>query len=79
MVSYMRAYEKRPTENAQWRCHGGMGGSGPPLMFRPLKVFLYIGGYSMYVYCNFYCSPAKKNGSDPGPLFWAGDATENAL
>ena len=23
----------------------------------------------MYVYCNFYCSPAKKHGSDP-PLFW---------
>ena len=19
----------------------------------------------MYVYCNFYCSPAKKHGSDP--------------
>ena len=28
----------------------------------------------MYVYCNFYCSPAKKNGSDP--TFWAGDATD---
>ena len=23
----------------------------------------------MYVFCNFYCSPAKKHGSDP-PLFW---------
>ena len=22
----------------------------------------------MYVYCNFYCSPAKKHGSDP-PTF----------
>ena len=29
----------------------------------------------MYVYCNFYCSPAKKHGS--GPHFsGAGDATE---
>ena len=28
----------------------------------------------MYVYCNFYCSPAKKNCSDPH-FFWAGDAT----
>ena len=24
----------------------------------------------MHVYCNFYCSPAKKYGSDP-PLFFA--------
>ena len=23
----------------------------------------------MYVYCKFYCSPAKKHGSDP-PIFW---------
>ena len=29
----------------------------------------------MHVYWNFYCSPAKKYGSDP-PLFWAGDATD---
>ena len=31
----------------------------------------------MYVYCNFYCSPAKKHGSDPPPphFFGAGDAT----
>ena len=29
----------------------------------------------MYVYCNFYCSPAKKNGSTPH-FFWAGDATD---
>ena len=28
----------------------------------------------MYVYCNFYCSQAKKHGSDP-PLFEAGAAT----
>ena len=36
----------------------------------PLKSFFsHIGGYPMYVYCNFYCSPAMKHGSDP-PLFW---------
>ena len=29
----------------------------------------------MYVYCNFYCSPAKKHGSDPPHFFGAGDAT----
>ena len=56
----------------QWRRHGGMRGPDPPLMFRPLlrlaqirwKVFLYMGD-PMYVYCNFYCSPAKKKFSDP--------------
>ena len=26
----------------------------------------------MYVYCNFYCSPAKKNSFDT-QLFWASD------
>ena len=53
----------------------GMGGSGPPtyvqtppeISANPLKRFLYI-GVPMYVYCNFYCSPAKKIGLDP-PLF----------
>ena len=29
----------------------------------------------MHEYWNFYCSPAKKYGSDPH-FFWAGDATE---
>ena len=64
----------------QWRRHEGgeWRGPDPPLLFRPLlglaqirwKVFFtYRGGYPMYVYCNFYCSPAKKHGSDP-PLFW---------
>ena len=28
----------------------------------------------MHVYWNFYCSPAKKYGSNPH-FFWAGDAT----
>ena len=28
----------------------------------------------MHVYCNFYCSPAKKQFSDPH-FFGAGDAT----
>ena len=28
----------------------------------------------MFVYCNFYCSPAKKHGLDP-PTFGAGEAT----
>ena len=28
----------------------------------------------MYVYCNFYCSSVKKNGSNPH-FFWTGDAT----
>ena len=38
----------------------------------PLKsICIYRGVYPMHVYCNFYCSPAKKTGSDP-PLFWAG-------
>ena len=57
----------------------------PPLLFRPLlrlaqirwKVFLYRGD-PMHVYCNFYCSPAKKYGSDPH-FFWAGDATDSVL
>ena len=31
---------------------------------------MYIIGLLFNVYCNFYCSPAKKNGSDPH--FWGG-------
>ena len=60
----------------QWCRHGGNGWvRTPPLLFRPLlgfaqirwKVFFTYGGYPMYAYCNFYCSPAKKHGSDPPP------------
>ena len=57
---------------------GGMEGSGPPTSIQtplgisanPLKSFFTYrgGGCPMYVYCNFYCSPAKKHGSDP-PTF----------
>ena len=65
---------------------GGMGGSGPPTFVQTppeinanqLKSFFIYGGYPMYVYCNFYCSPAKKNGSDPH-FFWAGDATRDEV
>ena len=50
----------------------GVGGCRPPLLFRPLlglaqirrKAFVTYRGYPMYVYCNFYCSPAKKHVSD---------------
>ena len=60
----------------QWRHHGGMGGSGPPTFVQtpleistnPLKSFCIYGGCPMYGFCNFYCSPAKKNCSDT-PLF----------
>ena len=46
-------------------------GFGPPLLFRPLLILaeirwiFFIGGCPMPVYCNFYCSPAKKKISDP--------------
>ena len=65
----------------------GMGGSGPPtsvqtppeIRANPLKRVLYIGGGGgvpcMYIVI-FYCSPAKKNCSDPPHFFWAGDATD---
>ena len=72
---------KRADENmnSQWRRHGGeWGGPDPPtsvqtppeISANPLKMFIYIGGggYPIHVYWNFYCSPAKKYGSDP-PLF----------
>ena len=71
--------------NPQCHCHRGNGWvRTPPLMFRPLlrlaqirwKVFLYIWGCPKHVYCNFYCSQAKKECSDPH-FFWAGDATAN--
>ena len=48
---------------AQWRCHGGWVGTRPLILLRPLygiitnpseKVFVYIWGYPMYVYCNFH-------------------------
>ena len=68
------------------RCHPwpvasprGMGGSGPPTYVQTppekirWKVFLYIGwGYPMHIYCNFYCSPAKKYGSEPLPPTFLG-------
>ena len=58
-----------------------MGGSGLPTYVQtpseisayPLKnekFFIYRGIPCMYiVYCKFYCSPAKKNGSDPHTFF----------
>ena len=47
-----------------------------PFLFRPLlglaqirwKVYFQTWGNPKYEYCNFYCTPAKKQGSDP-PLF----------
>ena len=73
------------TAPTRWRRHGGeWRGPDPPILFRPLlglaqirwkAFFTYRGGYPMYVYCNFYCSPAKKHGSDPPHFFGAGDAT----
>ena len=65
---------------------GGMGGSGPPTFIQtfpeisanPLKSFFIYKGDPMYIYCNFYCSLAKKNGSDPH-FFWAGDATAHLI
>ena len=75
--------------HAHWHCLRRMCGSGlptyvHPLMFRLLsrlakicwERFLYIGG-SLYVYCNFYCSPAKKIFPDL-PFFWAGGTTGHA-
>ena len=53
------------------------GHSGPPTTVQtPIrwKGFFTYRGYPMYVYCNFYCLPAKKHGSDPH-FFGAGDAT----
>ena len=57
---------------------GGNGGVRTPtsvqtpleISANPLKSFITYrgGGYPMYVYCNFYCSPAKKHGLDP-PTF----------
>ena len=55
---------------------GGIGGSGPTTFVQtppetranPLKSFVMYRGCPMYVYCNFYCSPAKKHFSDP-PTF----------
>ena len=54
---------------ASWRRHGGMGGSGSPLLFRPLLRFaqirwevfyIYIyGGGPMHVYCNFSLLTSK--------------------
>ena len=63
----------------QWRHHGRWVGADPHLCSdpswdyaNPLKIFIYIGG-PIYVYCNFYCSPAKKKII---PYFFgAGDAT----
>ena len=40
----------------------------PEISANLLKRFFIYRVYPMYVYCNFYCSPAKKNGLDP-PLF----------
>ena len=53
-----------------------MGESGPSTFVQtpceisanPLKTFFIYRGCPMYAYCNFYCSSAKKNCSDP-PLF----------
>ena len=54
----------------------GEWGSGPPtsvqtppeISTNPLKSFYIYGGYPMHVYWNFYCSPAKKYGSNPPPF-----------
>ena len=58
---------------------GGMGGPDPPtsvqtspeICANPLRSILYIGGGGvpcMYI-VTFYCSPAKKNCSDPPTFF----------
>ena len=62
---------------------GELMGSGPPTSVQTLLGItanpLHIGrgrtGYPMYVYCNIYCSPAKKQGRGPPTFFRAGDAT----
>ena len=57
----------------------GNGGVRPPptsvqtplgISANPLKSFFftYRGVPHVYIYCNFYCSPGKKHGSDP-PTF----------
>ena len=65
---------------AQWRRHGGeWEGPDPPTSIQtppeicanPLRSVLYIGGGGvpcMYI-VTFYCSPAKKNCSDPPTFF----------
>ena len=70
-----QALRWNPQGNSSGVATGGMGGSGPPLLFRPLLRFaqirweeFYIWGVPCMYIVTFYCSPAKKNCSDP-PLF----------